>query len=214
MLSTSPFNFRGQLAFYGAYHTNNVNVSIHMVCVPLIWVSSLALLLASGVSLESISEKLPSPLGARVWDLAQQFALHVPPAIWPHLNVASLVATLYLGYYYILDVASAALITPLWIMYYAAAWYAMQHVEHAAKYAGIVFVISWILQFYGHGVHEGRAPALLDNLLGAIVLAPLFVFVETLFIFGYRPELQHWLKNETGRLIVQFRATHPRTKAQ
>lgn len=29
-----------------------------------------------------------------------------------------------------------------------------------------VHIVSWIAQFYGHGVHEGRAPALLDNLLG------------------------------------------------
>lgn len=27
-----------------------------------------------------------------------------------------------------------------------------------------VNVVAWIAQFYGHGVHEGRAPALLDNL--------------------------------------------------
>ena len=29
------------------------------------------------------------------------------------------------------------------------------------------FVMGWIAQFYGHGVHEGRAPALLDNLFQA-----------------------------------------------
>ena len=71
-----------------------------------------------------------------------------------------------------------------------------------------MFVLSWLLQFYGHGVHEGRAPALLDNLLGAVVLAPLFVFIEVLFCFGYRPELQRWLKKETGRLILAFRSQH------
>lgn len=27
-----------------------------------------------------------------------------------------------------------------------------------------VHIVAWIAQFYGHGVHEGRAPALLDNL--------------------------------------------------
>ncbi|WFD17867.1 hypothetical protein MCAP1_000076 [Malassezia caprae] len=210
MLSASPFSFRDQLAFYGAYHTNSVNVGIHMVCVPLIFMSSLVLVLATGVSLESVASHLPDAAGARVWDVCRQLAAHVSPAVWPHLNVASLVAALYLAYYYVLDVTSAALITPLWIGYYAAAWLTMEHVEHAAKYAGVLFVVSWILQFYGHGVHEGRAPALLDNLLGALVLAPLFVFVETLFFFGYRPELQAWLKNETGRLIVQFRAQHPR----
>ena len=54
-LSASPFSFRDQLAFYGAYHTNRVNVGIHMVCVPLIYMSSLALVLAAGVSLESVA---------------------------------------------------------------------------------------------------------------------------------------------------------------
>ena len=32
--------------------------------------------------------------------------------------------------------------------------------------AGALHAISWIAQFYGHGVHEKRAPALLDNLIG------------------------------------------------
>lgn len=30
----------------------------------------------------------------------------------------------------------------------------------------IAHVGTWIAQFYGHGVHEKRAPALLDNLIG------------------------------------------------
>lgn len=34
--SVSPFNLKKQLAFYGAYHTNKVNVAIHVVCVPII----------------------------------------------------------------------------------------------------------------------------------------------------------------------------------
>jgi len=49
---------------------------------------------------------------------------------------------------------------------------------------------AWIAQFIGHGAYEGRAPALLDNLVQAFVLAPFFVFMEVLFYFGYRPELQ------------------------
>lgn len=36
-LSASPLSLKDQLAFYGAYHTNKVNVGIHIVCVPLIW---------------------------------------------------------------------------------------------------------------------------------------------------------------------------------
>jgi uncharacterized membrane protein YGL010W len=53
-----------------------------------------------------------------------------------------------------------------------------------------VHVVSWIAQFVGHGVFEGRKPALLDNLMQAIFLAPLFVWLEFLFLLGYRPELQ------------------------
>jgi uncharacterized membrane protein YGL010W len=36
----------------------------------------------------------------------------------------------------------------------------------AANKVALIHVGSWIAQFYGHGVHEKRAPALLDNLLG------------------------------------------------
>jgi uncharacterized membrane protein YGL010W len=61
----------------------------------------------------------------------------------------------------------------------------------SANTAGIaVEIFAWIAQFVGHGVYEGRAPALLDNLVQALVLAPFFVFMEILFKFGYRPELQ------------------------
>ena len=48
-----------------------------------------------------------------------------------------------------------------------------------------VFVVSWILQFIGHGTFEGRAPALLDNLFQAVFLAPLFVWLELLFLRAY-----------------------------
>jgi uncharacterized membrane protein YGL010W len=47
-----------------------------------------------------------------------------------------------------------------------------------------VHVVSWILQFVGHGKFEGRKPALLDNLVQALFLAPLFVWYEVLFKLG------------------------------
>ncbi len=60
----------------------------------------------------------------------------------------------------------------------------------ANQYALALFTISWIAQFVGHGVFERRAPALLDNLVQALFLAPFFVWMEVLFLFGYRPELK------------------------
>lgn len=45
--------------------------------------------------------------------------------------------------------------------------------------------VSWIMQFVGHGKFEGRKPALLDNLVQAFFLAPLFVWYEVLFKLGF-----------------------------
>lgn len=68
-----------------------------------------------------------------------------------------------------------------------------------------IFIVSWIAQFIGHGAYEGRSPALLDNLFQALFLAPLFVFLEYLFMFGYRRELQHRVEVEVQKKIAQFR---------
>ena len=48
-----------------------------------------------------------------------------------------------------------------------------------------IHIVSWILQFVGHGKYEGRKPALLDNLIQALFLAPLFVWYEVLFKLGF-----------------------------
>lgn len=102
----------------------------------------------------------------------------------------------------------------------------------------LVHVGSWVAQFYGHGVHEHRAPALLDNLVGgepthrslrrpglmlsniiatALVLAPFFVHLELLFAAGYRPAFHKRLQNEIGKEITAVRraeAEKKRTKAK
>jgi len=64
---------------------------------------------------------------------------------------------------------------------------------------------SWIAQFIGHGVYEGRAPALFDNLFQAFFLAPLFVWLEILFSLGYRPELKNRLDKAVEQDISKFR---------
>lgn len=71
--------------------------------------------------------------------------------------------------------------------------------------AGAIFAVAWILQFVGHGRFEGRAPALLDNLTQALLLAPLFVWLEILFAFGYRKELQQRVGKQVAKNITQYR---------
>lgn len=76
-----------------------------------------------------------------------------------------------------------------------------------ANYIAIgVHIFSWVVQFIGHGVYEGRAPALLDNLVQAIFLAPFFVWLEILFAFRYRPELKARLDTAIKAEVAKFKA--------
>ena len=68
-----------------------------------------------------------------------------------------------------------------------------------------IFVLSWIAQFIGHGVFEGRAPAVLDNLVQALILAPFFVWMEILFSFGYRPELKARVDSAVEKEVEKYR---------
>lgn len=66
-------------------------------------------------------------------------------------------------------------------------------------------IAGWVAQFYGHGVHEGRSPALLDNLLQAIFMAPLFVLMEVMFKFGYRKDFQQHIKGRVEAAVLEFK---------
>ena len=88
----------------------------------------------------------------------------------------------------------------------------MNHLTDAhgstAVYWGLgIHIASWLAQFVGHGKFEGRAPALLDNLIQAIFLAPFFVWLEILFFFGYRPELKGRLDKLVEEEIAKFRSS-------
>jgi uncharacterized membrane protein YGL010W len=76
-----------------------------------------------------------------------------------------------------------------------------------ANYIAIgVHIVSWVVQFVGHLIFEGRAPALLDNLVQALFLAPFFVWLEVLFALGYRPELKSRLENAVKKEVAKFKA--------
>jgi len=166
--SGKVFSIRDQLVGYGAYHSHPVNVLIHRIFVPLI-----------------------------VWSSGVIFTLNVAPQLSYKINDwlqfdANIFLIFYavpcLVYYFFMEPLAAALITPQWVLIYLTAT-AFSHRPHALAIGIAVHVISWIFQFIGHGAAEGRSPALLDNLIGAIVLAPFFVHLENLFDLGYRKEL-------------------------
>jgi len=67
-----------------------------------------------------------------------------------------------------------------------------------------VHIFSWMAQFIGHGAYEKRRPKLLDNVLQAFSLAPLFVWLEVLFYFGYRHSFYKQLKLKVDLEVVRL----------
>lgn len=175
-----------QLTFYGAYHHNTVNIIIHMICVPLILFSAFEIASNYGPFFT-----LPSWLQI--------------PYLEPNLGTF---AALTWGALYVLLEPVAGTVLAL-ICLATAGGLNYLRVESSApttKVAIAVHAVSWIAQFIGHGSFEGRAPALLDNLFQAIFLAPLFVWLEFLFMIGYRPELKKRVDKAVVVEIAKFRA--------
>ena len=69
--------------------------------------------------------------------------------------------------------------------------------EFWKSYAIPLLMIGWIAQFVGHGVFEGKRPALVDNIIQAIHSAIFFVWLEVIFSLGFRKELQKRLSKKS-----------------
>ncbi|KAJ5157809.1 uncharacterized protein N7482_008909, partial [Penicillium canariense] len=170
---------------YGAYHNNPVNVAIHITCVPI--------LLFTGIVLAcNCPPLLPTP---------DVLSFQYLPA-----NAGTIGAFIYAIFYVLLEPVAGGLLAPLVIGSAACGNYLLGTYGWEVNYwAGGIHVVSWLAQFVGHGKFEGRAPALLDNLAQALLLAPLFVWMEILFFFGYRPELKARMDKNVETEIAKFR---------
>lgn len=188
---------------YGAYHNNPTNIGIHTACVPLILAAAILLVrLAMHILLLRRANALQCTNSPVLIPLPDWLTIPYFP-----LNLAAFVAVVYSGFYLLLEPVVGAVLLPIifgWTVYANHLTTAYKYNANAAAIA--VEILSWILQFIGHGVFEGRAPALLDNLLQSLVLAPFFVFMEVLFKFGYRPELQKRVEIAVEKEIAKFKA--------
>lgn len=73
------------------------------------------------------------------------------------------------------------------------------------QYAIALHIVAWIAQFYGHGVHERRSPALLSSLWQALAMAPLFVLMEVGMLCGLLSDFKREMLPEIGRRISKFK---------
>ena len=167
------FDLKKNLVFYGAYHREPTNVAIHIACVPV--------LLATGFLFGTNTPALPIRAPALLT------RLNLP------LNLGSIAAITYSSLYLALSPNFAGVSITPFVLGFAAAANKLTSGANKAKVNTIavaVHVVSWIAQFVGHGKFEGRKPALIDNLVQALFLAPLFVWYEILFKLGFYKQLQ------------------------
>ncbi|KAA3458324.1 putative endoplasmic reticulum membrane protein C16E8.02-like [Gossypium australe] len=192
------FDLENHFAFYGAYHSNPINIFIHTLFVWPIFFTSLVLFYFTPT----------------ICDLSQSGIL---PSGFNHVlvfNYGFLFALIYGLFYVILDKKAGSLAALICLACWVGATFLAAHLgyslawkipscafaEHDCSFPLIrnyVFSIQvvlaaqlfcWTGQFIGHGVFEKRAPALLDNLVQAFLMAPFFVLLEVLqSLFGYEP---------------------------
>lgn len=192
------FNFKleEQLAFYGAYHNHWANQVIHFIFVPLIYWTALVWLAYTPAL---VAFDLPGALEPALGALASGFVL----------NATVVVYGLYAVYYLTLDfVAGLAWAMCIGLPIWATANLFQQSVPDAWAWALGLHVFAWYMQIHpGHLVIEGRKPALLDSFFQSLVLAPLFVLYELLFLMGYRPALKAELQRRIEADIAVWKAS-------
>jgi uncharacterized membrane protein YGL010W len=121
-------------------------------------------------------------------------------------NLGTIAALLYAILYILMEPVAGGLLAPILLGGTAYANHLTTNYGRTANtWALALHVSSWLAQFVGHGVFEGRAPALLDNLVQAFFLAPFFVWMEILFFLGYRPELKSRLDKAVRLEIEKYR---------
>ncbi|HSI61450.1 MAG TPA: Mpo1-like protein [Ideonella sp.] len=156
------------LSQYAAYHRDTRNIATHFVGIPLIVVAIVALLSRPAVEL----------------------------AGWP-LSPAVPVAVAAAAYYLRLDRPLGALMAALLALaLWAGAWAAAQPTAAWLSYGIGAFVVGWAFQFLGH-VWEGRKPAFVDDVMG-LIIGPLFVAAEAVFLLGLRPALKRQIDASAG----------------
>ncbi|NBQ87613.1 MAG: DUF962 domain-containing protein [Betaproteobacteria bacterium] len=157
-----------QLSNYAAYHRDARNIVTHFIGIPMIVLAVAVLLSAPQVTVAGVP-----------------------------FTPAHAVTLLAIAYYLRLEWRMGALMT-VWMLLnlWLALWIASQGTLAWLGGGVALFVVGWVFQFVGH-FYEGRKPAFVDDIMG-LIIGPLFVAVEALFLFGLRRDLQAQIEQQVG----------------
>ncbi|WP_445115497.1 Mpo1 family 2-hydroxy fatty acid dioxygenase [Acinetobacter sp. WZC-1] len=164
------------LSKYAAYHLDHKNIVTHFIGVPVIVFSILCLTARAGFMVSG-------------FDVTLAMVLIVISGI----------------YYLNLDRIFGGILTLLLAVAYPFAWQIaqMDTMSWLAISVGI-FVFGWVFQFIGH-YYEKKKPAFVDDLQG-LIIGPLFVLAELIFLLGFRKELQSIMLNEARKQRAEMNA--------
>jgi len=163
-----------QITQYAAYHRDRRNIATHFVGIPMI-VFSIVLALS-------------------VWNT---------PLGSVKVSMAVAVAVISSIYYFKLDfVLGAAMAIYLALNCVLAHEMAIALGSTNSLWAALaIFVVGWILQFWGHKF-EGMKPAFVDDIMG-LVIGPLFVMTEVFFMLGLKPKLKQYVEARVGPVVAR-----------
>jgi uncharacterized membrane protein YGL010W len=174
---------------YGQYHNDMVNKLIHIVCIPSIVFTLTTLLQFTPwyMNFDGSENQTLLTVNAPMLVICTLCLLYVNVE-----KVSGLVSTMVYGLGYL----------------YGRSLYLVA-VENGTtstfwNISMAIQIVAWVMQFVGHGVFEGRKPALMDNLLLTWV-APDFVTIEILFAFGWKKDMHAKCQKEIDQILRDIR---------
>lgn len=189
--------FSDMIFNYGRFHNNKVNQAIHFIFIPIIQFTLFI-------------------LGAVYWHtLPVSYLEGVVPG--GYICIETWVFSFCVVVAYFIADPGTAIVTTLWSVaqliaaqHMAAAnadvftGYISGHAFQLKDFALYLHLGAWLAQFYGHGVHEGRAPALMTNIFYAL-LAPFFITFEFLYlVFSYKKDEMKSIRKRIEEDIEAF----------
>jgi len=182
-------NLDSQYVSYGSHHNNKVNKGIHFICVPLILWSFVV------ITTHYFGTLMDASLIPVVGQYIQQIGGVTVGFLWMFFNLV---------FYFTLEPLASALLAPaLFGLVYLANQFHSSN-SNATTLAFGVHIAGWAAQFVGHYVYEKRRPKLFDNVIQSLSLSALFVWLEFLFMLGYRRQLSGRLQGKVGTEVARL----------
>merc|ERR1711907_705756 len=185
------FDVEKQLGFYAQYHHQPANFWLHVIGVPLLLWSAVAL----------VAPLYVAEVSPEIKEAAQSIGLNNF-----RINAGLIVLAFYAAGYILMEPFAGAIAATLMLYGGNCALEFREDYDQALLICIGLQIGCWAMQFFGHYVFEGRAPALFDNLFQSLYLAPLFVLLELLFLVGYRRELSKRIYENAERDIAAWKA--------